>query len=266
MQRILDIDLDFFVHRVAHFTSFDGARLDAAEFPPWQAAEALEFLEQRCSLAGKLPGRAVEHHGEVFGLWRAAIEAGALAPPFHVTHVDAHADLGLGENGYRYLLSDLLWRPPTERWHPVESRSGLDDAMTDGSFLSFAVGARWVSGIDYVYCPGGGDDVHPFLMERLDPRSGWLRLPRLTRDELDRLVSSPPASLTVAEDRLEPPVPFRQIEASGFVASAPYDAIFLTRSPGFTPNESDAIYDAIRAVFVDEAAWAGSPRDPTSRL
>jgi hypothetical protein len=94
VQRILDLDLDFFVRGVAHWRAQDAARLDAEEYPPWTVRESVDFLRSRCGLTGPLPGAVVENHGELFFRWRDAIDAGKLAPPFHVTHVDGHAFRG----------------------------------------------------------------------------------------------------------------------------------------------------------------------------
>jgi len=58
--------------------AYDLARLDAEDFPPWSTADAMTFLQDRCNLSAKLPGFAVENHGELFGLWRDAIAAGTL--------------------------------------------------------------------------------------------------------------------------------------------------------------------------------------------
>jgi hypothetical protein len=67
-----------------------------------------------------------------------------LRAPFHVTHVDAHADLGLRDAGYMHLLSDLLFRTPEHRRDPGEH-------LNDGNYLIFAAGCRWLAGLDYVY-------------------------------------------------------------------------------------------------------------------
>src|SRR4051812_38877731 len=100
MQRVLDLDLDFFIDGPpAHWKRYDGGRLDSDDNPPWPLDRAIEFLAHRCNLNSKLPGFVVEHHGELFARWRDAINAGILRPPFELIHVDAHADLGLGEIG-----------------------------------------------------------------------------------------------------------------------------------------------------------------------
>jgi hypothetical protein len=103
-------------------------------------------------------------------------------------------------------------------------------------------------------CPGGGD-VHPYIMEGWDPRSGTIRMPRLTATELRALMETR-AKPTFPEDRLEPPVPLTLTSRDDFFAPEPFDFIFLARSPAFTPAKADPIYDAIRERFIDEKAFS----------
>jgi hypothetical protein len=120
--RILDLDLDFFQYEVAMMVAHDGDRLDGEDYPPWPVAEALSFLEERCLLREKLPGAAVEHHVEVFHLIGQAIEADLIEAPFELVHVDAHADLGLGDAGYAYLMSALAFEPIEERYAVLKEK------------------------------------------------------------------------------------------------------------------------------------------------
>jgi hypothetical protein len=214
MQRVLDLDLDFFVEGFpAHWRPFDADRLDVLEHPPWPTDLAIEFLMEKCRLDGKLPGFAVEHHGELFMLWRDAIERGVMTPPFHVTHVDAHADLGLGEYGYAYLMTDLLFEPPDRRRHPPLGNEGL----TDGNWLSFAVACRWISRLTYVFNRDGeAGDIHPYLMEGFDPHAAHLELAAMHRSELDKLLSGSTTQAVV--HHREPKVPFDAVPWREFEA------------------------------------------------
>jgi hypothetical protein len=92
------------VHGVANDRERGQGRLNPDECPAWSLADTLDFLQARCGLTGRLPGFVVEDHGELFERWRDAIDAGTLQSPFHVTHVDAHADLGMGDAGFMHLL------------------------------------------------------------------------------------------------------------------------------------------------------------------
>ncbi len=103
-------------------------------------------MEQACRITAKLPGFVVEHHAELFACWREAIARGAMQPPFSVSHVDGHADLGLGDSGYMYLMTELLFLRPEERQFPMTGPGGLDD----GNWLAFAIACRWVGDLVYV--------------------------------------------------------------------------------------------------------------------
>lgn len=200
-------------------------------------------------LGSTYPGFIVEHHHELFSLWRAAIDAGHLVPPFHVTHVDAHADLGMG-SGYKYLLTDLLHRPPQQRCFPKEGEAGLNE----GNYLAYAVACQWIADICYVYCPGGGSDVNPYFKEGLDKSGENLRLPRLTPRLLDHICGGGKPALP--ETLLDPPVPIKEVKGAVFWADHEFDFICLARSPQYTPAEADRIFDAVRSRFIDESVPA----------
>jgi hypothetical protein len=250
VQRVLDLDLDFFVHGVEHWREREHGRLDADEYPAWSLDEALDFLRTRCGLTSRLPGFVVEHHGALFAHWRDAIGAGVLRAPFHVTHVDAHADLGLGDAGYVHLMSELLFRKAEDRGDPGED-------LADGNYLLFAIGCRWLSGLDYVYnrdaLPGEGPgDLMPYAMEGRRADAEHIQLPAFTRRQIDDLLfGGHPQPV-----RLEPRVPFRALPCQQYRASAPFDLVCLARSPEYTPVTCDPLFDAIREHFIDELALA----------
>jgi hypothetical protein len=255
--RILDLDLDFFIDGVTYWKPSDSERLSAEDFPPWPLEQALGFLEGACKLNGKLPGLVVEHHGELFAHWRKAIEAGKLAPPFAVTHVDGHADLGLGDIGYDYLITELLFAPPKDRQFP---KTGI---VTDGNWLAFAIACQWVSDFVYVLNSGGPPgDLMPYFMEgwftNNDRKAGFastaknIELPAMDKAEFDKRDAVGGGPLNI---RYEPKVPFSWVSWKSFATSEPYDVVCLARSPGFTPAESDELFDEIRERFIDESAF-----------
>jgi hypothetical protein len=54
VQRVLDIDLDFFGLEVVHWPSSD-ERPDPEEHSVWSTDDALMFLTDQCGLTGRLP-------------------------------------------------------------------------------------------------------------------------------------------------------------------------------------------------------------------
>ena len=247
MQRVLDIDLDFFVDPVVYHRTRGHGRPADADHAVWSTAAAVSFLRDRCLLDGPRPGFAVEHHGERFGRWRAAIDAGVLVPPFHVTHVDAHADLGLGERGWVFLQTDLPTLPLHRR------PAACADRLTDADFLAFAAGCRWLGEVDYVkHASVRGTDVHPYLREHFDPRSPRIRLAALSPEQL----AAVRARERPAVEYVEPAVAVHEVPWERFQADRPFDLVCLARSPPYTPPAADALYEELRARFVDERATA----------
>jgi hypothetical protein len=244
-------NLEFFVHGVEHWRDRDAGGLDADYFPAWSLQDALDFRETRCGLIGRLPGFVVEHYGELFYRWRDAIDAGRLRAPFHVTHVDAHADLGLGDAGYVHLMTDLVWRRPDERREPGEH-------VADGNYLAFAIGCRWLSGLDYVFNRDdrdgeGAGDLMPYLFPGFRPGADYIEIATVTRSQIDDLLSFQKPE----PQRVEPPVPFRAMGWREFTAVAPFDMVCLARSPEYTPVTCDVLFDAVRERFIDELTPAG---------
>jgi len=209
--------------------------------------DALSYLEDHLGLRAPMPGFVVEHHGELFSLWRRAIAKGALVAPFHLVHLDAHADLGFGETGHKYLLTEVMQLPPERRQYP---EYGINK-LTDGSFIAFAAACRWLSEIDYVFSPQGGSDLHPYLMEGFDPQADAIQLAALTPDQF-RKVRDGEESLIETD---EPRIPVRQVPRGEFHATMPYDFVCLCRSPALTPPTADPIFDEIRSRFIDETAF-----------
>lgn len=250
MLRVLDLDLDFFLYETAHWRA-DEERLDSSEFPPWDLSDAISFLENRCRLSTRLPGFVVENHGELFRLWRESVQTGRFNAPFHVTHVDAHADLGLGDSGYVDLMADLLYREPEDRLEPREGEGGLGD----GNYLAFSIACRWLSGLTYVYNDGGGGDLMTYHLEGFDPNASCIQLKAMRKPEIEKLLGLLVRGEGIQVDRLEPAIPFAHLNWRNFEADQPFDFICLARSPSYTPAEADVIFDEIRHRFIEEVPW-----------
>jgi hypothetical protein len=246
VQRVLDLDLDFFVRDVAHSRPREAGRLDPDDYPPWSIEESLAFLTERCGLAGPLPGIAVEHHRDVFFRWRDAIDAGTLTPPFHVTHVDGHADLGQGELGFVYLLTEVLFWAPEARRNPHTG----DGALSDGNYLTFAIACRWLSDLVFVFNEGRIEDIPHYLMDGFDAGAAHLRMPAINYEDLNErmVVTDCPV------EHFEPRVPFTALPFEEFETQEPFDFVSLARSPSYTPVGADSIYEAICRELIRDAA------------
>jgi UPF0489 domain len=238
---ILDLDLYFFLDEIAHHRSDRGKRLPSWGYKPWKKSEVRSFLEQQCLLSTANPtkGRVVTHHDEVFWLWRDLVEAGQIRVPFAVVHVDAHADLGMGDSAYMYVMTELLHQSLERRKSPISAQ------VKPGDFLLFAVACRWVCQITFVLHPRWRGDLPQLHFEKFTPTTECLQLKKCTGVEFQR------HSLRGCWDKLpvleyEPKLPFRRITRSEYQAEEPFSFVFLSCSPGYTPHTADGLISTVK--------------------
>ena len=114
--RVLDIDLDFFLADCCPLAE-PGRRPELAGHEPWNADGVTRFLEDQCGLDASrpIPGRIFPTHDGALRLWEELIADGRLIAPFHVTHVDAHSDLGIGYPGPGFVLYNVISAPVERR-------------------------------------------------------------------------------------------------------------------------------------------------------
>jgi hypothetical protein len=254
MHTILDLDLDFFVDPIEHDMPDSGDRLPSEEYSVASESQVADLLEHRCSLDVQkpLPGREVVHHVDAFWTWKEWIAKGVLEAPFNVVHVDAHSDLGIGERGWKYLMSELLLRDVNDRSNPPEGADGL----SSGSYLAFAAANRWIANLVHVYPahmriitdPDGvrapGDYVR-FYMRDFDFRTNLIELRHYPADEALYAImkDGPPPSTHV-----EPPIPFTWFPENEF-SGRTFTHMIVAQSPAFTPVTADLLLPLIRRYF-----------------
>lgn len=250
MHTVLDLDLDFFVWPIAHWRAGAG-RLPAGKCEYLATdLEVRSFLEQRCCLNKdtKLPGQQFVEHEEAFRVWRRWIKDGTLSCPFTVCHVDAHADLGQGDSGWVYLLTELLAQPLQNRTEPRFAQNCLNS----GNYLAFAIANRWIHSLTYVFptrppsaselaekkCP---DDLPAMHFRDGDWKAGLIELKQYSRNKVRAVTTGP----TPTPLHVEPPVPFTCTAASEFQFSG-FTHMVIARSPGYTPRAADKLLKIIR--------------------
>ena len=238
--RILDLDLDFFISDIAHFISGDSERLDDKYYIPWSEKETRVFLEERCGLSKEKPikGKIVKHHDEAFFFWRELINKGCLETPFEVVHVDAHADLGLGDASWAYILSELLRFPPENRVNP--KTNGID-GLGFGNYLAFSIACRWLSHLTFVLHPKWENDLPFSLLKNFDDSSGAIQLKLFDKKDID--VDRVRKAIPLA---IEPEVPLKLVKYLDYSTSKPFDYIILCQSPGYTPSSADNLLQVIK--------------------
>lgn len=248
MVRILDLDLDIFVTPINQIHS-DG-RLNDDEYEVLPVDEVDHFLKEHCGLSEEAPtpGQLFEEHDELFEAIKGLIASGRVSAPFELVHVDAHADLGVGQwKPYEYLLADLMHRKVKDRVDPVRGCEGLNR----GTVVLFLAACEWLNKFHYVYHPADGTDFSElFLDYDLNSEQLFLQIPRCSRECIQQAYP-PYTSIDSLKSRCKmgPRIPFYLTRLEDF-SEPGFDFIFLTRSPGFTPPKADAVYETIKRFIL----------------
>jgi hypothetical protein len=263
MHTILDLDLDVFSSPTVHWPGKDCRPSDSHICA--SAEDVRHFLEQQCGLSrdSRIPGHEFCHHDEAFYTWRRWIEQRSLSPPFAIAHVDAHADMGEGDEGCVYLLSELLDLPVERRRDPRRA----SNALNAGNYLMFAVANRWVDRLTYVF-----PIRHPWLANwnsspskdfQQDPRNGVpddlmdmhfqdgssraLELRHCTKETFERCVGrSGPLEPAI---HIEPAVPFEFTPVPEFGFRG-FTHIVVAHSPQYTAPSAYNLLPVIREYFI----------------
>ncbi len=235
MQRVLDIDLDFFLAGCCPLAE-PGQRPNLTEHEPWTAENVRTFLETRCLLSREhpIPGRIFETHDGALGYWKELMEEGKLEAPFHVTHLDAHSDLGIGYPGPGYVLYNVLSLPPKRRLEL--DRFYRERKLDEANYLLFALAARIVGSLENVRRPFSREDVPRQILAE----DGYhIRLPQSFPDLFEKM-NGP-----------EPLIPYHEYKEDGsFSAAAPYDYISLAISPRYAPKEADELIPVFKEYML----------------
>jgi len=263
---ILDIDMDFFLEGRVTRAAQEGPRPNPNDhgLVPWTEERTIHFLEHFNVRSGA-PFNVVDHHDEVFLLWRQQIDAGIVKTPFHVVHIDAHSDLGMGDSSWVYLHTELLQLPLEDRQYPKIGNEGLNC----GNFLLYAVANRWISQIDFVTTSSWHDDFprdafSDQSFSEINRRSEYgclsqealsldLELMSLTKEDVDDMIHGHPLSTDQRRRKCgEPIVPFRlhlYPEVPEWFSNANWDRLYVAKSPSYFPACADNLFDIVRSYI-----------------
>lgn len=229
--RVLDIDLDFFLADCCPLAEV-GKRPCLEGHEPWPEERVTAFLEGQCGLSADapVPGAIFETHDMALTFWRERMVEGGLKAPFHVTHVDAHSDLGIGKPGPGFVLNGVLPRH-------MEKRADIEKyydmcQLDEANYLLFALAFRWIKSLDNVRNPMSRKDI---------PRE--ILLPE--REDMIQLTSFA-ARLSQGTNGPEPAIPFHVYhDYKAFKAEKPYDYVTLAISPRYAPEKADELLPII---------------------
>jgi hypothetical protein len=281
--RVLDVDLDAFVSPIAYWPY--GARLNDEDYRVCARDDVERFLTTQCGLMTDLPlpGRQVVDHDEAFDVWADWMKRGILEAPFEVVHVDAHADLGMGDASWVHVMIEHLASRPGERLSP--KRRGTH-GMSAGNYLVFAIAARWLQSLVHVYprddafalppdaaqpeledmtISWRGDDVSEIVqwrVRRATSRAQDAEPPDLPSChfkgfdrasgaiQLKRYLSIPDGDYWTWPPpfAVEPEVPFKAIEMNKF-RGGEFTHMILALSPNYTPPAADGLLPLIAQFF-----------------
>jgi len=245
--RILDIDLDFFQFgRMEDVPNDTKGRPGGDRVKPWSVESTIEFLEGRCHLnkKNKINGCIVEQHHEVFHLWKQMIAQNQHIPPFTVYHVDAHADLGMGDSSWCYIVGELLHRPLNQRSNvPISG----PEKLNCGNYLAFAIANRWIRKLNFIINPNWHDDIPGCYFKREGEipygyHNLLIQLKKYSHEQINEM------AMTRSEPEplgYEPEVPFEIMPHEEFNATCQFDYVFLSTSPSYTNPATDKLISII---------------------
>tara|TARA_Y100001934_G_scaffold45195_1_gene54682 strand:- start:16846 stop:17598 length:753 start_codon:yes stop_codon:yes gene_type:complete len=243
VQSVLDIDLDFFLDEILYATDEPTRRPREQDYQVDSMEMALDFLQTQCGLDEKqpIPGFTCRQHKEVFFHWRRMLRKGTLKAPFEVIHIDAHADMGLGNNSCLYIAEDLLKEPAGRRRVPTGPESW---ELGDCNFIAYALACRWIGRLTYVTHPRWKDDIQWLHMKDFSTTSGFVQMKRFNPGFADDLSDFRDVKKLPFE--AEPDIPLDITPRSEFRLGSRPDFLFISRSPNYTPASADRLFDRMK--------------------
>lgn len=239
--KVLDIDLDYFLNDIALHRTDSGNRL-SSEYVPWGESEVRSFLELKCglSLHRKLKGKIIRHHDESFNIWRDMHLNDEINNGLEVTHIDAHADLGLGDSGWVEIMTDLLHKDVDDRVYPKK--------ISCGNYLAYAIACRWIKKLTYVTHPEWSDycDIPWLLMKGFEDSSGAIQLKKYEKGTVPDVMNIK----KIQPLSLEPEVPFNIVSNTDYKTSEQYEYLIIAQSPGYTPKSSDSLLELFKEYML----------------
>lgn len=245
---VLSLDIDFFVCPKKYDSPTDSIeRLPSHEYCVEDLPNVRSFLEDRCCLSAnhKVPGAFMRHHTQGFDVVEELHRRAAHG--IDLINVDAHADLGSGDSGWHYLLTEWLPIPAGSRPKPKRGYDGLNL----GNWMAFVGAAGFLNSLTYVpniELGRGPDRGTPGDICRC-----YLR----DEDSAPQLYFCPISAGEVREWgaprlkellKLKEPaavVPFTLCDREDLRLDRRPDYVFVCQSPGYTPVEADEILDLV---------------------
>lgn len=237
---VLSLDIDFFVSPTAYYKSLGSSeRLPEGRYKVDSEEDVRRFLETNCCLSSteKVPGQFIVNHDEAFDILK------DLEEPPHLTHVDAHVDLGMGDRGFVYLLGEWLHGS-----YPLPTPKPGPDGMNLSNWLAFAAAAGLVTGVDFV--PREIDSNSEVFSFYQSSNANELAFYDLSPIALEDYVWTRRSFTDFTSHPVKASVPWRQTDRSVFQLEAAPDFVIVCQSPQFTPEAADRLFDDVLREYV----------------
>lgn len=247
MNHVLDIDMDFFISNIAQ-CGLDNNRLDSDKYKPWSEESFRDFLENKCCLCTDNPieGKIITNHHEAFHFWDGLINNGKIKTPFSVTHIDAHSDTGLGDNGYVYLTKELMK-------YPIHNRRDVlnYDKVTLSNYLSYALACGWIRYVDFVLHDSWDNDIFTLYLKNFNVKERCFEFKGYDESvelvmEIEKMKEGKIAPLSI-----DPEIPFNLINWKDYETKNRFDYVVFCQSPGFTPETADFMLNVIKDYIIE---------------
>ncbi|MBF4696054.1 UPF0489 family protein [Fusibacter ferrireducens] len=244
--KILDIDMDFFLHSVKREKPFDGIRLSDEEYIPWNINNVRNFLETKCCLStdNRINGAIVTEHEGVFHILKALYDKELLKLPLEIVHIDSHADLGFGDCSWSLIFREILNTPLEKRLDKILQDRILEreSCLSSGNYLLYMIALEWISHLTYIphiSLTERGDDFSPLIMKDFDDSSGIIQLKQYDRDvgydvEKYEYLGQKEVEFKIVKD-------YEQLYLRN-----DFDYIFFSQSLSYTPKSADIFIDLFK--------------------
>lgn len=266
--QVLDLDMDYFMNRVAHTGFSVTARLDEEEYGDtvWSEEKVRQFIENNLGLSKeyKIEGRIVEGHNESLLFWEELMHKNKLSAPFSVVHVDSHADLGCGVSGVTTFLQDGILRLNPEMRRKVRcfDNDGKTQGITIGDYLLWGIAYQYFS--DITYCTNPFGEKNDYCWDTLKdysenyiwdkPESNIIQLTFNSKMNLPSVFDTDIYKKKYLDscDIKDPEVPLLIIPTIEDVSyKGNFDYAVLAQSPNYTPASADFIMDIFREYIYE---------------
>jgi len=235
---VLDIDLDVFVSPIHYGLTDSELRLSCENHSIWEIGALRQFLEKKCllSIINKTKGLFFRHHLGMFSFLRDKVIASNGQLTFDIDHIDAHSDMGAGDDSLLFICTELLRFPVDKRY--FMQPNDIYQQLCSGNYLLYCLACRFINSVNFIM-PEKTTNLHPFFFHNLDVLSGYLQLKQMNKPDMEAIFQCNDSFQAYNPINYEPRVPYQKIDIAIFQSTKKYDYVCVTLSPGFTPPSID---------------------------